>query len=163
MEIRFFRPEDTESLTDIVHDMSRHYHGENASPRETVGRNLIENILGPDSDVRIVVAVDDGRVVGVATISLLYPAPKERAQLFMKELYVVSDFRHRGAGTRLMTFIAQYAVSRNCARFDWTVDAGNIAALAFYRSFGAAPVTNKLYFRIDGEALNQLASQNSHY
>jgi GNAT superfamily N-acetyltransferase len=161
MDIRFFQPDDTESLADVLYDMSRHYHGENASTREIVGRNLIENILGPDSDVRIVVAVDDGHVVGVAMISILYPAPKERAELFMKELYVVSDRRLQGTGKQLMTWIAQYAIAKNCSRFDWTVDAGNSAGLAFYGALGTHHERDKLYFRVAGPALQEFAGQDA--
>lgn len=159
MQIRFFEPGDTEMVVDLLHDMSRHYNGENASPREVVHANLVNNILGNDSDVRIVVALTGDRAVGVAMISILYPAPKERGQLFMKELYVASDFRSREVGRRLMEWIAGYAVTRNCIRFDWTVDADNTRAVEFYRSIGAAHVTDKLYFRLSGSDLQAFAAR----
>lgn len=157
MEIRFFQDSDIESVANALLDMSRHYNGENASSRTAILRNLIDNILGPDSGVRIVVAVEERRVVGLAMISILYPAPKERGQLFMKELYVVSDARSAGTGRAMMQWIGRYAVSRNCLRFDWTVDQSNPRAVAFYRSLGAAPVTDKLYFRLSGDALAAFA------
>jgi hypothetical protein len=91
MEIRLFESHDVESVTDLLHDMSRHYNGENSSTRSAVRTNLIERILGPNSGVTLVVAVSGAQVVGMAAISILYPAPKERGQLFMKELYVHSD------------------------------------------------------------------------
>jgi len=158
VEIRFFQSQDTESVADLLHEMSRHYHGDEASTREVIRRNLIDNILGTDSDVRIVVALAGARVVGIATISILYPAPKERAQLFMKELYVAVDCRSQGTGLQLMTWIARYAVAKNCSRFDWTVEASNTKALAFYRSLGATHVTDKLYFRFTGDELRRFAN-----
>lgn len=156
--IRFFRPEDTDSLADLLYEMSRLYYDDNASTREVVLRNLIDNILGPDSDVRIIVALAGARVVGMATISILYPAPKERAQLFMKQLYVVADCRSRGIGAQLVTWIAHYAVAKNCSRVDWTVDANNTRAIAFYRSLGANSVTEKLYFRLSDDELGRFAN-----
>src|SRR5688572_28276610 len=117
MEIRLFQPEDTESFVDVLHEMSRHYNGENASTREAVRANLIANVLRKDSDERIVVAVSELRVIGLATISILYPARKERAQLFMKELYVSDADRSHRIGEQLMRWIAAYALARNCARF----------------------------------------------
>jgi GNAT superfamily N-acetyltransferase len=158
MQIRFFQPDDTEALVGLLHDMSRHYNGENASPREAVRTNLVNNILGKDCDVRIVVACTGERVVGVAMISILYPAPKERAQLFMKELYVASGVRSQGVGKQIMAWIARYAVTTNCARFDWTVDAENTRALDFYRSIGATQVKDKLYFRFSGPELHEFAA-----
>lgn len=157
MEIRFFQDGDVESVADALVDMSRHYNGENASSREAVLSNLVNNILGPESGVRIVVAVEAGRVVGLAMVSLLYPAPKEHGQLFMKELYVVSDARSSGIGTAMMKWIGRYAVSKNCIRFDWTVDLSNPRAVEFYKDLGAAHVSNKLYFRFAGNALAAFA------
>ena len=122
-----------------------------------VRKNLIENVLGADSDVRVVVAMSGERVIGVAMISILYPARKERGQLFMKELYVVSGCRSQGMGRLLMAWIARYAVEKNCVRFDWTVDAANARALDFYRSLGAARVEEKLYFRFSDNELERFA------
>lgn len=34
MQIRLIETADTETVVDLLHDMSRHYNGENASPRE---------------------------------------------------------------------------------------------------------------------------------
>lgn len=159
MQIRLFEPADTETVADLLHDMSRHYNGENASSREVVHANLVDNILGDDSDVRTVVALTGDCAVGIAMISILYPAPKERGQLFMKELYVGSASRSQGVGRRLMEWIADYAVTKNCIRFDWTVDSHNMRAVAFYRLIGATHVTEKLYFRFAGSDMEALAAR----
>jgi GNAT superfamily N-acetyltransferase len=159
MEIRLFTPSDTETLVDLLCDMSRHYNGADGSSRDTVKKNLTDNIIG-NSDVRIVVAVSQGRAVGVATIAILYPAPKERGQLFMKELYVASDARSKGTGQKLMVWIAAYALKMNCVRFDWTVDLDNAKALAFYHSLGATHVRDKLYFRLSGADLASFAERS---
>ena len=118
MHIRFFSAQDTESTADLLLDMSVHYNGNNASSREAVRANLIDNILGPNSGVRLVIAHDGHRVVGLAAVSMLYPAPKERAQLFMKELYVHSSSRGSQVGEELMRWLARYAVENQCVRFD---------------------------------------------
>lgn len=157
MQIRFHHPEDFESLLDVFVDMSVHYNGTSSSTRDVIERNLRDRILGPHSDVRLVVAIEDGVVQGVAAISLLYPAPKERGQLFMKELYVHRDHRGSKVGEQLMRWIARHAVEQGCVRFDWTVDDDNAGALSFYRRLNADHVTSKLYFRLAGEALEELA------
>ncbi|HWB46855.1 MAG TPA: hypothetical protein VG900_15565, partial [Hyphomicrobiaceae bacterium] len=82
MRIQFYMPEHLETVADLFFDMSVHYNGANASQRDEIKRNLIENVLGPHSGVRLVIALDDARAVGLASISILYPAPKERGQLF---------------------------------------------------------------------------------
>ena len=161
VEIAFFRQEQLESVVDLLHEMSVHYNRDNASSRDVVKANLIGNILGPDSGVRLVIASEASRAVGLAAISLLYPARKERGQLFMKELYVVSDKRGAGVGRALMHWTAKYAVSKNCCRLDWTVDDTNPQALSFYRELGATHLTGKLYFRFSDEQLLRFATGNA--
>ncbi|WP_431262118.1 N-acetyltransferase family protein [Roseateles chitinivorans] len=157
MQIRFYQQDDFNSLLDLLVDMSIHYNGTNASAREVIAQHLKDRILGPDSDVRLVVAEASGVVMGMAAISLLYPAPKERGQLFMKELYVHGAHRGMNVGEHLMRWIARLAVEKNCMRFDWTVDADNTGALSFYQRLQAEHVSSKLYFRLSGASLDDLA------
>ena len=160
MHIAFFSDNQLESVVDLFCDMSAHYNGANASDRTSVKHNLVHNILGKDSGVRLVVASEAGRAIGLACISLLYPAPKERGQLFMKEIYVVSGWRDRGVGRDIMRFVARYALEKSCVRFDWTVDDTNPKAIEFYRELGATHVKDKLYFRFSEEQLLEFATNN---
>ena len=157
MHIRILQPEDTESTAELLQDMSVHYNGANASSLDAVRVNLLENILGPRSGVQLVVALDGAKVIALAAISILYPATKEKGQLFMKELYVHSAHRSKGIGESMMRWIAGYAVENNCVRFDWTVDAPNKEAIRFYEALGADHVSEKLYYRFTGSKLRALA------
>jgi GNAT superfamily N-acetyltransferase len=157
MLIRFFHAEDTGQVADVLVEMSRYYNGINASTRADIHTNLVSRILGPESCVRLVLAFEHDRVVGLAAISLLYPAPSETAQLFMKELYVVAGHRGKGVGRAMMRWLAEYALAQRCSRFDWTVDAGNVDAHRFYEDLGASVVPDKHYFRLAGDALNAFA------
>ena len=160
VHIAFFSEDQLESVVDLLYDMSAHYNGSNASDRESVKHNLVHNILGKDSGVRLIVASDAGRAIGLACISLLYPAPKERGQLFMKEIYVVSGRRDGGVGRAIMRFVAQYAIEKSCTRFDWTVDDTNPKAIEFYRALGATHVKGKVYFRFSEAQLLEFATNN---
>lgn len=159
LDIRPCEDRDVESLADLLHDMSVHYNGPDASAREVVREHLVDRILGPRSGVTVVVAMEGARAVGMAAISILYPAPKERGQLFMKELYVHADARDRGVGARLMAWVAAYAVSHDCSRLDWTAEAGNPGALRFYDALGARRVVEKVYYRLAGDELAAFAAR----
>ena len=58
-----------------------------------------------------------------------------------------------------MRFLAQLAIKRGCVRLDWTAETDNVAALSFYDRLGARRVTEKVYFRFDGEALAAFARE----
>ena len=161
MDIRFFESADLESVADLLHDMSVHYNADDASDRAAVRANLVERILGKDSAVRLVLALSGARVLGLAAIAILYPAQKERGQLFMKELYVHSGARSEGVGEQLMLWIARHAVRSGCSRFDWTAESNNPRALRFYEALGAQRVEQKIYFRFSGDDLLSFAERAS--
>lgn len=158
MRIGFFKPEQVETVVDLLHEMSGHYNEGHASDRSLIKQNLLDNILGSQSGVRLLLTMDEERAVALASIAILYPAIRERGQLYLKEIFIVSSHRGRGIGTALIRYLAQYALANNCARLDWTVDRWNERALQFYAGLGARPAPDKVYFRVEGEDLSLLAS-----
>jgi GNAT superfamily N-acetyltransferase len=158
MRIAFFKQEQVETVVDLLHEMSGHYNNGHASDRSHIRKNLLDNILGPQSGVRLLLALDGERAVALASIALLYPAMRERGQLHLKELYVVASHRSRGVGTALLRHLAAFALEHNCIRLDWTVERSNERALAFYTRLGAKPAPEKVYFRVAGDELTELSS-----
>jgi ribosomal protein S18 acetylase RimI-like enzyme len=157
MQIGFFEPAMLAALATALHELDQHYFGAHAATPAQVLAHLRDRILAPDSGVRVVVALDGGAVAALATVSLLYPAPEQRGQLFMKDLYVCRAWRGQGLGEQLMQFLARYAVQQHCVRFDWTTESTNTGARAFYDRLGAQVVPEKVYYRLTGDRLLQLA------
>jgi GNAT superfamily N-acetyltransferase len=157
VRIQFFEPQHFQSLVDAMHELDQHYFGHGGATRQDVAASIEQGLLGPSSGVKVVLAMDKGEVAGLATISLLFPAPEQRGQLFMKDLFVRARWRSKGVGERFMQFLAAHAVSLNCVRFDWTTENTNAGAMAFYARLGAEHVSQKVYYRLTGQALNALA------
>ena len=135
-----------------------HYGMAEALTPEDVRVYVREQVLGPDSSISVAVASLGQTPIGLATFTVVYPAPACQGQLFMKDLFVDTAHRGSGAGHALMTFVARYAVDHNCGRFDWTTETSNPHAIAFYTRLGAEPVENKVYYRMAGGQLTALAS-----
>ncbi len=162
MHIDFLDSAQHEALIDLMHEMCVFYSEEIPVSLDDVRSNLLDNLLAPDSAVRLVVAADDdGTAIGFAAIALFHslvdPAPQRRGQLLLKELYVRQGRQRRGIGKALLAFVARHALERGCARMDWNVSAHNRTGLAFYRSLGAMHVAGRLSFRLAGEYLGRLA------
>ena len=157
IEIRFFEKQDTESAVKIFCELSEYYLKGNKSTEDEVRRNLINSILGKDSGVKLILAVENGRALALATVSLLYPAPKETGQLCLKELFTSSKYQGKGIGRRMMSFIANYAIEKNCSRMDWATDLSNTMGMEFYRKLGASSMEGRVNYRAEGEFLSELA------
>lgn len=151
-----------DALVDLMHEMCVFYSEETPVSRADVRSNLLDNLLAPDSAVRLVVAADDhGELVGLAAVALLHslvdPTPHRRGQLLLKELFVRQARQGQGIGKALMAFVARHALERGCARMDWNVSAHNRQGLGFYRALGAMHVAGRLSYRLAGEYLARLA------
>jgi len=161
MRVAFVSADQHESLVDLLCELYRYYHDDAEVARAAVRDHLLQNLLAPDSPLRLVVAEDAARtVVGFAAVALMYslvdPTPANRRQCLMKELFVRGDSRGRGVGRALMAWIARDAAVHGCGRIDWHVKASNEAGIRFYAGLGAQRVEDRLSYRLDRAALERL-------
>ena len=83
MRIAPVSPEQYESLIDLLCELYRHYHPEASVARDVVRDHLMDNLLAPDSAVRLIVAEDaEKNISGFAAVMLLHslvdPTPANR-------------------------------------------------------------------------------------
>jgi GNAT superfamily N-acetyltransferase len=96
---------------------------------------------------------DAGTLAGLAAYSFLWPAVGLSTSLYLKELYVASAHRRAGVGTALMNGLYRIAAERGCSRVEWTTDAGNERARAFYEAYGAKALASKIFYRAGRDSL----------
>ena len=150
---------DLPALVALFHEMEVHYDGPAAAPSAAEIRTALErHVFARESRIDLLVAEAEGRLLGFAFVSTLFPAQRCTPALFLKDIFVSADARSRGVGRALMRAIAGLAVSRGCSRINWNASHDNATALAFYAKLGARPWDNVVSLRIDGAALAQLAA-----
>ena len=79
--------------------------------------------------------------------------------LYLEDLYVKPEYRGQGVGRRLLAHLARVAKSRDCGRFEWSVLDWNELAIRSYRRVGAVPLDKWTVYRLSGDALDRLASE----
>jgi len=89
---------------------------------------------------------------GLVSLSGFFPAFDLTWGLLLKDIYVAEAHRGTSAGRALMTAAMQFATARGYTRVDWTTDATNARARAFYAKLGVAP-SGKIFYRLTGSAL----------
>jgi len=75
--------------------------------------------------------------------------------------FVIASRRGQGIGGDLMQAAARLAVKSGAGRIDWTADQDDAPLLAFYRRLNAVELPKKLFFRLNGDALQTLAGDAS--
>jgi GNAT superfamily N-acetyltransferase len=120
---------------------------------------LREHLLGARPYADALVAEDAGAVVGFALFFHTYSTFLSQPGIWLEDLFVLEQHRRRRHGRALLAAVARIAVERGCARLEWSVLDWNEAALAFYRSLGARPMSDWTTHRLDGDALARVAGR----
>ena len=164
MKVQLLREDQHDSMIDLLAEIHAYYTDGETISHEVIREHLLKNLLSPNSPHQLVVCSrDDGVAIGFAAITLVYSlvdfTPEKRKHLQLKELYVRSSMRSKGAGRSLMSWVARHAAENSCHRIDWPVKASNAKGIAFYESLGAQQLVERLSFRLSKPELSELASQ----
>ena len=120
---------------------------------------LRESLFGGRADAEVVIAwAGERQPAGFALFFHNYSTFLARRGLFLEDLFVRPEFRGQGLGRQLLAHLAAIAVARGCGRFEWNVLDWNEAAIRFYRSVGAEPMSDSTTYRVTGDALEKLAT-----
>ncbi len=126
---------------------------------EITAATLRDALFGAAPAVEALIAELDGRAIGFAIFYVTFSTWTGRRGIWLDDLYIVPEARGRGAGAALLKVLAQTAVDRGYARFEWWVLDWNTPAIEFYRAKGAVAQSDWTVQRVDGAALRTLAGR----
>lgn len=115
-------------------------------------RNDYEALLKAERR-RVFVALQDGEPVGFVTAARYAPLPiyELASEIFVEELYVRPDARHRGIGERLMEAIRSWAAELKADRLRIVSLWANAEGRAFWEREGAKPFSITYTIELDRE------------
>ncbi len=79
--------------------------------------------------------------------------------LYLEDLIVRERYRKLGYGKALLRRLAQIAVERGYARFEWSVLDWNQPSIDFYVAMGARAMDDWTRYRLEGDALLELSGR----
>jgi GNAT superfamily N-acetyltransferase len=99
-----------------------------------------------DEKFRIIVAVDEGRLVGhlVATLKEYPPVFTLKNYGFVQEIAVNYAYRRKGVGRRLYDAAEEWLLSAGVSRIQINVDTDNETSRGFWNAVGFGPHTETL-------------------
>jgi GNAT superfamily N-acetyltransferase len=161
VEIRPAEERDVEAFSVLMKDLDRCYGATDTEPPGQRVRQITENLFENPTAAYVLLAWKNGKPVGMASYSFLWPAASVTRSLYLKELYVTEEFRCKGIGALLMQRLCQVAVEHECGRVEWTADQGNPLAEAFYGRLGVPKNPEKIFYRLEGAGLQRMAAPHS--
>ena len=120
---------------------------------------LAQNLFGPRPYAEVVIGEIDGEAQGFALFFHNFSTFEGKAGIYLEDLYVRPAARGAGLGLALLQHLASLAVTRGCARLEWSVLDWNEPAIGFYNNLGAKKMDEWSMMRVDGTRLTALAAQ----
>jgi len=121
---------------------------------------LRAHLFGERPYADAVVAEADHNIVGFALFFYNYSTFLTKPGIYLEDLFVLPDYRRRGIGTALLTYLAQKAIADGFGRLEWSVLDWNIPAISFYQRLGADVLPDWRICRVTGAFLDNLARQH---
>ena len=118
-----------------------------------------EALFGPRPAAEAVIAYAGEDPVGFALFFHNFSTFAGGRGLYLEDVYVRPEWRGRGLGRQLLVHLARVARERGCPRMEWAVLNWNRSAIGFYEGLGAKPMSDWTVFRLTGDALDRLASE----
>jgi GNAT superfamily N-acetyltransferase len=142
MEIRILQPGDDDVLGNVGPDVFD----------SALDRRATDEFLR-DSRHHIVVAIDDGVVVGFASAVHYAHPDKPSPELWINEVGVASTYRRHGVGKAILQTLLDHARNLGCVEAWVLTDRANHGAMRLYGSIGAIEAPTEqvmLTFRLRG-------------
>ena len=154
---RFATQGDVPVILDLIKQLAEY---EKAADQVVATEELLHESLFEQRAAEVLLVEVDGRAVGFAVFFTSYSTWLARAGLFLEDLFVLPDERGKGYGKGLLVHLAQIAVERGCGRLEWNCLDWNQPSIDFYLSLGAEKMECWTTYRLEGDTLEALASEN---
>lgn len=101
----------------------------------------------------VIFPVLDGKEIGFALFFHNFSTFLGKPGIYIEDLYIRKEYRHRGYGKALIEKIKEIARERECGRVEWWCLDSNTPSIRFYKNIGAEAMTDWTVYRLSGDSL----------
>ena len=154
LNIRFAVKEDIPTIKRFILELAEY---EDLVDQVVAEEDKIENSIFIEKSAHAVIVELDGAPIGHAIFYYNFSTFLAVKGLYIEDIYITPEMRHRGFGKQIFQFLARLAKEQNCGRMEWMCLAWNAPSIKFYQGIGGAEQTDWRLFRLDKKAIADLA------
>jgi len=154
--IRTARHEDAPQIFQFICDLAEYEKA--LQEVKCTAESLAECLFSDASVAHALIVEENGQAIGYAIYFFNFSTWLAAKGLYLEDLYIDPAHRGKGAGIGLMKTLARQAQEQGCLRFEWSVLDWNTPSIEFYEAIGAQSQDEWLGYRLEGAALDLLAS-----
>ena len=138
---------------------------ENLPPPDADARaRLVEHGFGDSPQFEVLLAEVEGAPgpVGYALLLQTYSTFLAQPTLYLEDVFVLPEYRHRGIGKALLREGVRIAFARGCGRMEWTCLDWNTNAQALYERLGARRLSEWYLYRMTRDAMARMLGEDGN-
>ena len=141
-------------VLDMIHELAVYEHMEDQAIATAEG---IREAVFVKQNTGVLIGEYQGEKVGYALYFTSFSTFLGRNGIYLEDLYIRQDMRHRGFGKAMLARLAALAVEQGYGRLEWSCLDWNQPSIDFYRSFGAVALDDWTTYRLSGDTLKKMA------
>ncbi|MDR3200011.1 MAG: GNAT family N-acetyltransferase [Spirochaetales bacterium] len=156
--IRFAEEKDCALILDFVRGLAEY---ERLLDEVSATGESFRRFLFGEKKAEALICEYEGRPAGFALFFHTFSTFVGKPGIYIEDIFVKPEYRKRGLGKALLSFIAEIAVQRDCGRLEWACLDWNTPSRAFYASRGARELSEWTTYRLTGDGLKNLAAASA--
>ena len=156
LSFRFAQKRDAALILAFIKELATY---EKLSDQVVATPELLGEWIFDKGKAEVLFMLEDGREIGYALFFHNFSTFLGRAGLYLEDLYIRPEYRHRGYGKAALRELARIARERGCGRLEWWCLDWNRPSVDFYLSLGAQPMGEWTTYRLAGDTLSALAER----
>ncbi|HBP66397.1 MAG TPA: GNAT family N-acetyltransferase [Desulfosporosinus sp.] len=154
-KLRFATTNDVSLILGFIKELADY---ENMSADVVATEEILRESLFERNIAEVIIGEYKNEPIGFALFFHNFSTFLGKPGIFLEDLYVQPEMRGKGIGKIILSFLAKLAIDRKCGRLEWCCLDWNEPSIKFYKQLGASSMDDWTVYRLDDEALDQLAS-----
>jgi GNAT superfamily N-acetyltransferase len=159
LKLRKATPKDIPLILSFIRELAEYERAPNAV--SCTEKDLRRDGFGSKPKFRAIIAWWNREPAGMAFFFYNYSTWQGRPGIFIEDLFVRPQFRGKGIGRSLMTYLAKTAIAERCYGVRWEVLDWNQSAIDVYQHLGSKFREGWRIMQITGRELKELAKSAS--
>lgn len=114
-----------------------------------VTTEMIKHNIFEKEFCKVFIAETNKIPVGICTFFFTFSAITWKPAIQIEDLFVISEFRRKKVGLKLLKELARFALDNCCEKIEWSCLSWNDSALKFYQSIGSKIIEPKEEYSIE--------------
>jgi GNAT superfamily N-acetyltransferase len=154
--LRSAQKKDTKLIINFIRELAEYEH---LTHLVEVNETKLKEYIFKEKMVKVIIAEYENKPAGFTLYFHNFSTFLGRPGIYIEDLYVKPEFRGKGLGKHLFSYLAKLVHKRGYGRLEWACLDWNEPSIRFYKSQGAQPLDEWTVYRVSGKDLEKLALQ----